>query len=77
MRNLLRLLGIVLCLLAALPSMAKEDRLQRLVSQAEAAMARNDDQERHRIINEIYEMTTGLDAEQEVNRRSFLTGISK
>ncbi len=46
MKNQLWLLGMLLCLLIALPSFAEEDRLQSLISQAEEAIARNDDEEK-------------------------------
>jgi len=65
MKNLLRFLGMLLCLLTALPSFAEEDRLQSLISQAEAAIARNDDEERIRIVDEIFVLTTGLDVKLE------------
>lgn len=62
MKHLLRIFGILLCLFGALPSMADETRLQHLVSQAEAAIARDDRQAADRLIDEIYELTTGFDA---------------
>jgi len=65
MKNLLRFLGMLLCLLTALPSFAEEDRLQSLISQAEEAIARNDDEERNRIVEEIFVLTTGLDVKLE------------
>jgi len=61
MNNLLRVFGMTLCLFGALPSMADEARLQNLISQAEAALARDDRQSVDRLIDEIYSLTTGLD----------------
>ena len=41
--------------------MAQDARLERLVSQAKAAIARADQQEEDRLYDEIYALTTGLD----------------
>lgn len=62
MKSIFPVLWIIVCLLAAFPGMADEARLQSLISQAQEAIARNDDAERSRIVGEIYELTTGRDA---------------
>lgn len=51
---------VLLDLLATSPSFANEARLQHLVTQGKAAIARGDHQEEERIINEIFKLTTGL-----------------
>jgi len=51
----------MVCLLATFPGMADDVRLQHLILQAQEAIARNDDAEKHRVVGEIYELTTGMD----------------
>lgn len=57
--------GVLLCLLVTFPSMAEEARLQRLISQAGAAIARVDRLEVDRLFDEIFALTTGLDPAQD------------
>ena len=61
MANLLRSLWMMICLVFVSPSLADEARLQSLITQAKAAIERDDYEETERIGNEIYALTTGLD----------------
>lgn len=64
MKTLLHLFTIIFYLLTGFPSMANETSLQRLLSQAEEALADNDRKTVGRLTKEIYELMTGFDPSQ-------------
>lgn len=66
MKHKTHLFWIFFCLLiasfiGAAPGMADEGRLQDLIAQAKAAIARGDGAQEDRLLDEIYALTTGLD----------------
>jgi len=62
MARVLRLLGMMSCLLFVFPSLADEAQLQRLVSQAKESLADHDEKAFNGLMDQLFEHITGFSA---------------